>query len=111
MRSYAATRLRKLELFVAEPQLSILNFKLQGAAGCSLEETDALNVALLAAVHERGNVLLSPFRSVHGRTGRAVSAHADTIPQDRQSGGRHGHRRHPCGWASWVLVPRRSSII
>ena len=53
---------------VVPPVLSIFTFKLE-RAGLSPRDVDLLNVAFLRAIHDRGNVLLSPFRSIHGVAG------------------------------------------
>ena len=55
-------------VIVVPPELSIFAFKLAppGVVGGAL---DTLNVQFLETVHERGNVLLSPFRSIDGRAG------------------------------------------
>ncbi len=51
---------------VAHPQLSILAFKLEP---CGYEfkpkELDNLNIKLLDAINQHGNILLSPFRGMH----------------------------------------------
>ena len=50
------------------PQLSIFTFKLS-PPGVSGEDLDMLNLKFLAAVHDKGRCLLSPFRSIGGVPG------------------------------------------
>ena len=57
---------------VSPPELSIFTFKLDGDDG-DPAAVDALNVELLKRVHAKGNVLLSPFRSVSGTDGEVRS--------------------------------------
>ncbi|MFE4107997.1 pyridoxal phosphate-dependent decarboxylase family protein [Almyronema epifaneia] len=62
---WAATQLSNMPhmQLVAEPQLSILAFKLQpDAAKLTAQDLDDLNRALLDAINERGNILLTPFK-------------------------------------------------
>ena len=53
---------------VMPPELSIFTFKL-APPGLDGEALDNVNIELLAEVHRHGNVLLSPFRSIHGAPG------------------------------------------
>eukprot|EP00927_Polykrikos_kofoidii_P000296 TRINITY_DN10111_c0_g1_i1.p1 TRINITY_DN10111_c0_g1~~TRINITY_DN10111_c0_g1_i1.p1 ORF type:complete len:560 (+),score=65.73 TRINITY_DN10111_c0_g1_i1:56-1735(+) len=53
---------------VMPPQLSIFTFKLDDTTK-SGSELDLLNKAFLDEIHSKGNVLLSPFRSVSGVPG------------------------------------------
>lgn len=53
---------------VSPPTLSIFTFKLDDGV-LTGDALDALNADFLNRIHSRGNVLLSPFRSVHGTPG------------------------------------------
>lgn len=55
---------------VAQPQLSILVFKLEPPEhSLSWSELDTLNQDFLLSINRRGNILLSPFRSINNNAG------------------------------------------
>lgn len=51
---------------IVPPELSIFTFKLEASNGMELdgEDLDQLNIDFLEEIHKKGNVLLSPFRSI-----------------------------------------------
>jgi len=67
---------------VVPPELSIFTFKLEAPPGTALtgEELDTLNIDFLDEIHQRGNVLLSVFRSISNVPGElslrmAINSH------------------------------------